>query len=163
MPFTLLTASLTSHLSSQEKNLEWFPRMRAMSLLSSEGDNEQNEMRSLQDKLDGTVTLVAQLSGQLSELKDQVLLATSGHVSCGCEKGSGLSTVVVRTECPMTKLKQQQKNIALCLNACSSANCITWIVSFTCSLTLKLLSPKYTKRSHGNGGISSRSLLSSII
>uniref|UniRef100_A0A8C3B1D7 Inositol 1,4,5-trisphosphate receptor n=1 Tax=Cyclopterus lumpus TaxID=8103 RepID=A0A8C3B1D7_CYCLU len=55
-----------------EKNLEWFPRMRAMSLVSSEGDNEQNEMRSLQDKLDGTVTLVAQLSGQLSELKDQM-------------------------------------------------------------------------------------------
>uniref|UniRef100_A0A671X7H5 Inositol 1,4,5-trisphosphate receptor n=1 Tax=Sparus aurata TaxID=8175 RepID=A0A671X7H5_SPAAU len=55
-----------------EKNLEWFPRMRAMSLVSSEGDNEQNEMRSLQDKLDSTVTLVSQLSGQLSELKEQV-------------------------------------------------------------------------------------------
>uniref|UniRef100_A0A671WZN3 Inositol 1,4,5-trisphosphate receptor n=1 Tax=Sparus aurata TaxID=8175 RepID=A0A671WZN3_SPAAU len=55
-----------------EKNLEWFPRMRAMSLVSSEGDNEQNEMRSLQDKLDSTVTLVSQLSGQLSELKEQM-------------------------------------------------------------------------------------------
>ncbi|XP_034444276.1 inositol 1,4,5-trisphosphate receptor type 2 isoform X1 [Hippoglossus hippoglossus] len=55
-----------------EKNLEWFPRMRAMSLVSSEGDGEQNEMRSLQDKLDGTVTLVAQLSGQLAELKEQM-------------------------------------------------------------------------------------------
>uniref|UniRef100_A0AAQ4PLC7 Inositol 1,4,5-trisphosphate receptor n=1 Tax=Gasterosteus aculeatus aculeatus TaxID=481459 RepID=A0AAQ4PLC7_GASAC len=56
-----------------EKNLEWFPRMRAMSLVSSEGDSEQNEMRSLQDKLDSTVTLVSQLSGQLAELKEQVL------------------------------------------------------------------------------------------
>uniref|UniRef100_A0A7N6BBH0 Inositol 1,4,5-trisphosphate receptor n=1 Tax=Anabas testudineus TaxID=64144 RepID=A0A7N6BBH0_ANATE len=55
-----------------EKNLEWFPRMRAMSLVSSEGDNEQNEMRSLQEKLDNTVTLVAQLSGQLAELKEQM-------------------------------------------------------------------------------------------
>nr|XP_019934105.1 PREDICTED: inositol 1,4,5-trisphosphate receptor type 2 [Paralichthys olivaceus] len=55
-----------------EKNLEWFPRMRAMSLVSSEGDSEQNEMRSLQEKLDGTVTLVAQLSGQLAELKEQM-------------------------------------------------------------------------------------------
>uniref|UniRef100_A0A665X7W7 Inositol 1,4,5-trisphosphate receptor n=1 Tax=Echeneis naucrates TaxID=173247 RepID=A0A665X7W7_ECHNA len=55
-----------------EKNLEWFPRMRAMSLVSSEGDNEQNEMRCLQEKLDSTVTLVAQLSGQLAELKEQV-------------------------------------------------------------------------------------------
>ncbi|XP_065813480.1 inositol 1,4,5-trisphosphate receptor type 2-like [Labrus bergylta] len=55
-----------------EKNLEWFPRMRAMSLVSSEGDNEQNEMRSLQEKLDSTITLVMQLSGQLSELKEQM-------------------------------------------------------------------------------------------
>ncbi|XP_036962516.1 inositol 1,4,5-trisphosphate receptor type 2 isoform X1 [Acanthopagrus latus] len=55
-----------------EKNLEWFPRMRAMSLVSSEGDNEQNEMRSLQEKLDSTVTLVSQLSSQLSELKEQM-------------------------------------------------------------------------------------------
>lgn len=55
-----------------EKNLEWFPRMRAMSLVSSEGDSEQNEMRSLQEKLDSTVTLVALLSGQLSELKEQM-------------------------------------------------------------------------------------------
>lgn len=52
--------------------MEWFPRMRAMSLVSSEGDNEQNEMRCLQEKLDSTVTLVAQLSGQLAELKEQV-------------------------------------------------------------------------------------------
>lgn len=58
--------------STQEKNLDWFPRMRAMSLVSSEGDGEQNEMRSLQEKLDNTVTLVAQLSSQLAELKEQV-------------------------------------------------------------------------------------------
>lgn len=70
IPFTFLTVSLS--LIPQEKNLEWFPRMRAMSLVSSEGDNEQNEMRSLQEKLDNTVTLVAQLSGQLAELKEQV-------------------------------------------------------------------------------------------
>uniref|UniRef100_A0A3Q0QQ57 Inositol 1,4,5-trisphosphate receptor n=1 Tax=Amphilophus citrinellus TaxID=61819 RepID=A0A3Q0QQ57_AMPCI len=55
-----------------EKNLDWFPRMRAMSLVSSEGDNEQNEMRSLQEKLENTANLVAQLSGQLAELKEQM-------------------------------------------------------------------------------------------
>lgn len=70
IPVTFLNVSLP--LISQEKNLEWFPRMRAMSLVSSEGDNEQNEIRSLQEKLDNTVTLVAQLSGQLAELKEQV-------------------------------------------------------------------------------------------
>lgn len=59
-------------LTSQETNLEWFPRMRAMSLVSNEGEGEQNEMRCLQEKLDDTLTLVAQLSAQLSELKEQV-------------------------------------------------------------------------------------------
>ncbi|KAL0167898.1 hypothetical protein M9458_036120, partial [Cirrhinus mrigala] len=54
-----------------EKNLDWFPRMRAMSLVSSEGESEQNEIRSLQERLDTTVNLVAQLSAQLSELKEQ--------------------------------------------------------------------------------------------
>lgn len=52
--------------------MEWFPRMRAMSLVSSEGDSEQNEMRGLQEKLGNTITLVALLSGQLAELKEQV-------------------------------------------------------------------------------------------
>ncbi|KAM6961110.1 inositol 1,4,5-trisphosphate-gated calcium channel ITPR2 [Aplochiton taeniatus] len=56
----------------KEKNLDWFPRMRAISLVSGEGDSEQNEMRSLQEKLDSTVSLVAQLSGQLFELKEQM-------------------------------------------------------------------------------------------
>lgn len=56
----------------QEKNLDWFPRMRAMSLVSSEGENEQNEIRNLQEKLDSTMSLVKQLSGQLAELKEQV-------------------------------------------------------------------------------------------
>lgn len=46
--------------------------MRAMSLVSSEGDGEQNEMRCLQEKLENTITLVALLSGQLAELKEQV-------------------------------------------------------------------------------------------
>ncbi|KAL1256957.1 hypothetical protein QQF64_012502, partial [Cirrhinus molitorella] len=56
----------------KEKNLDWFPRMRAMSLVSSEGESEQNEIRSLQERLDTTVNLVAQLSAQLSELKEQM-------------------------------------------------------------------------------------------
>ncbi|KAM4554156.1 inositol 1,4,5-trisphosphate-gated calcium channel ITPR2 [Fundulus diaphanus] len=55
-----------------EKNLDWFPRMRAMSLVSNEGDGEQNEIRSLQEKLDHTSALVSQLSTQLSELREQM-------------------------------------------------------------------------------------------
>uniref|UniRef100_A0A8D2LXY5 Inositol 1,4,5-trisphosphate receptor n=1 Tax=Varanus komodoensis TaxID=61221 RepID=A0A8D2LXY5_VARKO len=54
-----------------EKNLDWFPRMRAMSLVSNEGDNEQNEIRTLQERLESTMSLVKQLSSQLAELKEQ--------------------------------------------------------------------------------------------
>ncbi|XP_069906115.1 inositol 1,4,5-trisphosphate-gated calcium channel ITPR1 isoform X3 [Oryctolagus cuniculus] len=56
----------------KERNLDWFPRMRAMSLVSSDSEGEQNELRSLQEKLESTMRLVSNLSGQLSELKDQM-------------------------------------------------------------------------------------------
>ncbi|KAK7916382.1 hypothetical protein WMY93_012143 [Mugilogobius chulae] len=56
----------------RDHNLDWFPRMRAMSLVSSDADGEQNEIRSLQEKLESTMKLVSNLSGQLSELKDQM-------------------------------------------------------------------------------------------
>lgn len=52
--------------------MDWFPRMRAMSLVSSDGDGEQNEIRNLQEKLESTMKLVSNLSGQLTELKEQV-------------------------------------------------------------------------------------------
>lgn len=55
--------------------MDWFPRMRAMSLVSSDGDGEQNEIRNLQEKLESTMKLVSNLSGQLTELKEQVGLA----------------------------------------------------------------------------------------
>ena len=56
----------------QNKNLDWFPRMRAMSLVSNEGEGEQNEIRILQDKLNSTMKLVSHLTTQLNELKEQV-------------------------------------------------------------------------------------------
>lgn len=43
-----------------------------MSLVSNESDCEQNEIRNLQEKLESTMSLVKQLSGQLAELKEQV-------------------------------------------------------------------------------------------
>nr|Q8WSR4.1 RecName: Full=Inositol 1,4,5-trisphosphate receptor; Short=ApIP3R [Patiria pectinifera]BAB84088.1 inositol 1,4,5-trisphosphate receptor [Patiria pectinifera] len=57
---------------TKEKNQDWFPRMRAMSLDSDEGESEQNEMRILQNQLENTNSLVKVLSGQLRELKDQM-------------------------------------------------------------------------------------------
>lgn len=45
-----------------------------MSLVSMDGESEQNEIRSLQEKLESTMKLVSNLSGQLTELKEQVRL-----------------------------------------------------------------------------------------
>uniref|UniRef100_H3A1P5 Inositol 1,4,5-trisphosphate receptor n=1 Tax=Latimeria chalumnae TaxID=7897 RepID=H3A1P5_LATCH len=56
----------------KEHNLDWFPRMRAMSLVSSDSEGEQNELRNLQEKLESTMKLVTNLSNQLSELKEQM-------------------------------------------------------------------------------------------
>uniref|UniRef100_A0A7M4F8M8 Inositol 1,4,5-trisphosphate receptor n=1 Tax=Crocodylus porosus TaxID=8502 RepID=A0A7M4F8M8_CROPO len=54
------------------RNLDWFPRMRAMSLVSNEGEGEQNEIRNLQEKLTSTMKLVSYLTSQLNELKEQM-------------------------------------------------------------------------------------------
>lgn len=70
-----------SLISQQEHNLDWFPRMRAMSLVSSDAEGEQNEIRSLQEKLESTMKLVSNLSGQLTELKEQVNDKVSGLIS----------------------------------------------------------------------------------
>ncbi|NP_001191618.1 inositol trisphosphate receptor [Aplysia californica] len=56
----------------KERNLEWFPRMRAMSLAAEDSEGEQNEIRSLQLQLDVTTQLVQKLSQQLTELKEQM-------------------------------------------------------------------------------------------
>ena len=58
----------------QEKNLDWFPRMQAMSLSDAEGDSEQCELRTLQARLQKTNQLIANLSSQLNELREQVRL-----------------------------------------------------------------------------------------
>lgn len=50
-----------------------------MSLVSSDAEGEQNEIRNLQEKLESTMRLVANLSGQLTELKEQVSHVTLNH------------------------------------------------------------------------------------
>lgn len=56
----------------QDRNLDWFPRLRAKSLAADEGEGEQVELRSLQSQLESTQLLVKCLSQQLTELRDQV-------------------------------------------------------------------------------------------
>lgn len=87
---TALTC-LTDH---QEHNLDWFPRMRAMSLVSSDAEGEQNEIRSLQEKLESTMRLVANLSGQLSELKEQV------HTQARSSQGSPATYALIPFHLP---------------------------------------------------------------
>lgn len=58
----------------KDRNLEWFPRLRAKSLAADEGEGEQVELRSLQSQLEMTQTLVKCLSQQLTELRDQVMI-----------------------------------------------------------------------------------------
>uniref|UniRef100_A0A8C4VT16 Inositol 1,4,5-trisphosphate receptor n=1 Tax=Gopherus evgoodei TaxID=1825980 RepID=A0A8C4VT16_9SAUR len=75
----------------KNKNLDWFPRMRAMSLVSNEGEGEQNEIRSLQDKLNSTMKLVSHLTSQLNELKEQMTEQRKRRQRIGF-KGSALPT-----------------------------------------------------------------------
>ncbi|KAK2589036.1 hypothetical protein KPH14_001879 [Odynerus spinipes] len=56
----------------KDRNLEWFPRLRAKSLAADEGEGEQVELRSLQSQLESTQHLVKCLSQQLTELRDQM-------------------------------------------------------------------------------------------
>ncbi|XP_018312041.1 inositol 1,4,5-trisphosphate receptor isoform X3 [Mycetomoellerius zeteki] len=56
----------------KDRNLEWFPRLRAKSLAADEGEGEQVELRSLQSQLESTQMLVRCLSQQLTELRDQM-------------------------------------------------------------------------------------------
>ncbi|XP_042858800.1 inositol 1,4,5-trisphosphate receptor-like [Penaeus japonicus] len=54
----------------KEKDLNWFPRMRAMSLSIGETEGEVNDVRCLSLKLDLLKSLVDNLISQLTELKD---------------------------------------------------------------------------------------------
>nr|XP_031843313.1 inositol 1,4,5-trisphosphate receptor isoform X7 [Nomia melanderi] len=56
----------------KDRNLDWFPRLRAKSLAADEGEGEQVELRSLQSQLESTQQLVKCLSQQLAELRDRM-------------------------------------------------------------------------------------------
>ena len=52
--------------------MEWFPRLRAISLAVEDIEGEQNDMKLLQSQLMATQEQVMMLSGQLTELRDQM-------------------------------------------------------------------------------------------
>ena len=59
-------------IQDKQARLEWFPRLRCMSLDSDEPEQEQNEIKDLQMQLSETTSLVKTLSHQLGELRDKV-------------------------------------------------------------------------------------------
>ncbi|OQV23241.1 Inositol 1,4,5-trisphosphate receptor type 1 [Hypsibius exemplaris] len=63
-----------SYVAEQIKNekLDWFPRLRAMSLSNTETLSDKVEMRAIQKELLATQTLVGKLSEQLAELQRQM-------------------------------------------------------------------------------------------
>jgi hypothetical protein len=67
--------------------------MRAMSLAADEGEGEQMELRTLQEQLVLTQSLVINLSQQLNELKDQV---RSGATSAKRAIAKSLSFLIRR-------------------------------------------------------------------
>ncbi|CAB4017715.1 inositol 1,4,5-trisphosphate receptor-like, partial [Paramuricea clavata] len=57
----------------KQRNLEWFPRMRTLSLaVDADGESEQNDVKILHEKLDNTTKQVQALSTQLKELREQM-------------------------------------------------------------------------------------------
>lgn len=59
-------------IKKKNKNLEFFPRMRAMSLDTFNKVDEDNEMNEMKERLDFTNNLVLSLSKQLAEIKESV-------------------------------------------------------------------------------------------
>ena len=71
---------------SKPPDLEWFPRLRCMSLHSSDDtEPEQNEMKDLYEQLAETTSLVKTLSQQLGDLRDKVVPC---WCQCGCYSDS---------------------------------------------------------------------------
>ena len=68
--------------SNKSVNLEWFPRLRCMSLDMEEPEQEQNEMKDLMGQLEGTNSLVKHLSTQLAELRDKVCQHVHVYITC---------------------------------------------------------------------------------
>ncbi|KAI0235730.1 Inositol 1,4,5-trisphosphate receptor type 1 [Lamellibrachia satsuma] len=56
----------------EERKLDWFPRMRAMSLSVDNADSEQNELHGLRLQLETTNQAVQALSAQLADLEERM-------------------------------------------------------------------------------------------
>ena len=66
---TYMAAANREHLQSASANLEWFPRLRCMSLNIEEPEQEQNEIKELQKQLIETMGLVKNIVTSAGRIK----------------------------------------------------------------------------------------------
>lgn len=57
----------------QNKSLEWFPRLRALSLDKLDRNDEENDVNYLKNRLEETNNLIINLSKQLEDIKESVI------------------------------------------------------------------------------------------
>lgn len=59
----------------QEDNLDWFPHLRAMSLVEEEEDKSGvNEVQNINERIASINKMASQLSQQMQEIKEQMNL-----------------------------------------------------------------------------------------
>lgn len=90
----------------RERNLDWFPRMRAMSLAADDAEIEQNEMRAMQTQLDHTQKLLVQVAQQLNDVKEQVRCTSTVEGSKVRWKRVGSNPFMSQGELVTTVIKQ---------------------------------------------------------
>ena len=89
-------------IQEKQARLEWFPRLRCMSLDSDEPEQEQNEIKDLQMQLSETTSLVKTLSQQLGELRDKV--NTTSSINCLLPLSLPLFSFINYTTCTFSSL-----------------------------------------------------------
>lgn len=70
--FTGPESYVNEMITSKPPDLEWFPRLRCMSLTTEVEEQEQNEIKDLQEQLVQTAALVKTVSLQLATLRDKM-------------------------------------------------------------------------------------------
>lgn len=63
---------ISNLISKKNKNLDWFPRMIAGSLLKYQSEDDENQINNLKRRLEYTNNLVENLTKQIDEFKEIV-------------------------------------------------------------------------------------------
>ncbi|CAI5448230.1 unnamed protein product [Caenorhabditis angaria] len=57
----------------KDRNLDWFPRMQALSLQDADMDNDQPEVKQMKDHMEQMISVIRELQSQVDELKQAVI------------------------------------------------------------------------------------------